>query len=487
MYNGIGTVDVTDDELAALTISIEPGNISENGGTATVTITRNTDPGAELTVNLSSDDTSEATVPATAFFGEGDSTTTVTLSAVDDAFADGPQTVTVTASADDFTDGSDQVEIIDDEIANLTLSIEPLSISENGGSAIVTISRNTEALGELTVNLSSDDTSEATVPATVSFVAGEASTTFTLTAINDALADGAQIATITAMADGFTNGTAPVGVTDDEVATLTVTIAPTSITENGGNATVTITRNTEALGELIVNLSSDDTSEATVPATATFTAEQASTTVSLSAVDDIIADGLQTVTITASADGFIDGSGQVDVTDDELPTLTLAVAPASISENAGTSASSVTVTRNTDTTSALVVTLTSDDTSEATVPATLTIPAGQASATTDLDAVDDAIVDGTQTVTITASATGFTRRHRITVDVTDDDVPTLTLTIADPSISENGGTSTVIRIHAQHRHDQRSHRHPLRATTHPKQPSPPPSPSPQDRPPPPPT
>ena len=52
---------------------------------------------------------------------------------------------------------------------------------------------------------------------------------------------------------------------------------------------------------------------------------------------------------------------------------------------------------------ALVVNLSSSDTTEATVPATVTIAAGQASATFTVAAVDDALRDGFQNVTITAS------------------------------------------------------------------------------------
>ncbi|MCY2987580.1 MAG: Ig-like domain-containing protein, partial [Planctomycetota bacterium] len=101
------------------------------------------------------------------------------------------------------------------------------------------------------------------------------------------------------------------------------------------------------------------------------------------------------------------------------PTLTLNVVAAAVAENAGAAATTVTISRNTDTTAALVVNLSSSDASEATVPATATIAVGQSSVTVNLAAVDDSIVDGTQTVTITASATGFTNGSD-TLQVTDN-------------------------------------------------------------------
>jgi hypothetical protein len=55
----------------------------------------------------------------------------------------------------------------------------------------------------------------------------------------------------------------------------------------------------------------------------------------------------------------------------------------------------------------LLIDLESSDTTELTVPATVTIPQGQTSATFDLTIVDDGVHDGTQTVTLTASAAGW--------------------------------------------------------------------------------
>lgn len=89
-------------------------------------------------------------------------------------------------------------------------------------------------------------------------------------------------------------------------------------------------------------------------------------------------------------------------------TLTLGVVPATFSESATNPAATGTVTRTGSTTAELVVTLSSSDTTEATVPASVTIAAGQASATFNVTAVDDSFPDGPQNVTITASATGAT-------------------------------------------------------------------------------
>jgi uncharacterized protein YjiK/2',3'-cyclic-nucleotide 2'-phosphodiesterase (5'-nucleotidase family) len=100
-------------------------------------------------------------------------------------------------------------------------------------------------------------------------------------------------------------------------------------------------------------------------------------------------------------------------------TLSLSFTASSFSESATNPASVGTVSRATSGTSDLVVTLSSSDTTEATVPATVTILANQTSANFDVTAVNDTFPDGSKTVTITASAADATTPTS-DLTVTDD-------------------------------------------------------------------
>ncbi|HEY9642543.1 MAG TPA: hypothetical protein V6C57_18805, partial [Coleofasciculaceae cyanobacterium] len=111
-------------------------------------------------------------------------------------------------------------------------------------------------------------------------------------------------------------------------------------------------------------------------------------------------------------------------------TLSLAASPNAFSEGAGATAATGTVTRTGDLTNPLVVTLSSNDTSEATVPTSVTLAAGQASATFAIAAIDDTTVDGSQPVILTASATGFSNATTA-LTVTDDDTSAGTTRIHD--------------------------------------------------------
>jgi hypothetical protein len=104
--------------------------------------------------------------------------------------------------------------------ASLTLSITPTTFSEAAGASAATgtVSRSGSTTNPLTITLSSNDTTEANVPTTVTIAAGETSATFAVEAVDDTVLDGTQNVTITASAAGFSNSTASVTVTDNEVA-----------------------------------------------------------------------------------------------------------------------------------------------------------------------------------------------------------------------------------------------------------------------------
>lgn len=439
---------VTDDEFNYFTLSFDPTSMPENGGTLTGTVTRTVlDNSGPVTVNLVSDDTTEATVPPTVLIPAGQNTATFTVTAANDSLRDGAQVANITASAAGITSGSGPVSVTDDEVDTIGISIVAGSISENGGTTTGTISRvflNNSS--DLVVTLASDDTTEASVPGTVTIPAGQNSVNFTITGVNDAIRDDTQQVDVTASASGVASASASLDVTDDEADSLSLGFVPASMSENGGTLTGTVTRN--ALSNLlpvVVSLSSGDTTEAGVPANVIIPANQNSATFTVTAADDAIRDGTQSVTINADATGFAAGNGSISVTDDEVDSISVSVSPGVISENGGSASGTVTRAFLSNS-SPLVVTLSSNDTGEAAVASSVTILAGQNSASFSVSGVNDTLRDGTQTVIITASASGVASKTA-NVLVTDDEVDTLSLTLPTDLMSENGGSilATVTR------------------------------------------
>ncbi len=227
--------------------------------------------------------------------------------------------------------------------------------------------------------------------------------------------------TISASAAGYVSDAIDIVVTDYE--TLTITLTKDTLFENGETTTATIRRNNIDLTQsLIVNLGNSDTTELSVPATVTILAGEASATIVLTAVDDSLLDGDQTAVLTATASGYVAHQQSVLIKDYETLAITLTIT--TISEQGGQATGSIR-RQNTDITQPLTIQLVSSDTSEA-VADSITIPAGQSSAPFTIRAIDDALLDGTQTVTIRTVAAGY-QETSVSLQVTDAESITLTL------------------------------------------------------------
>ena len=174
-----------------------------------------------------------------------------------------------------------------------------------------------------------------------------------------------------------------------------------------------------------------------MPTTVTILAGQTTATATIAAIDNNTADGAATVTITATATGFVNATTTLTVNDNE-PALSLTASPATFSETAGTTASTLTVTRTGSTTDPEIIGLISSDPSKVTVPAVVTILAGQTTATATLAAIDNNTADGTATVTITATATGFV--NATTTLTVNDNEPALTAIFSAPDAVQSNGT-----------------------------------------------
>ncbi|MCX6876509.1 MAG: choice-of-anchor D domain-containing protein, partial [Verrucomicrobia bacterium] len=200
--------------LGALTLGLA-ANATEGDAPVTASLSVPAAVAADLMVNLSSSDTTEATVPATVTIPAGQSSVTFPVDIVDDALLDGPQVTALTASVPAYDNGLASITVNDNENTNLTLTL-PASVSE-GGSGTGSVSISGTLTSALTVSLASNTTARLTVPAAVSIPAGATSATFTLDAPDNALTDGTQSVTITASASGFTSGSSTTSVLDDEV------------------------------------------------------------------------------------------------------------------------------------------------------------------------------------------------------------------------------------------------------------------------------
>jgi hypothetical protein len=263
---------------------------------------------------------------------------------------------------------------------------------------------------------------------------------------NQSLLVGAGSPSVTTGAD-FDGGlrVSPPDIGADETNKVLLTFPPPGpgslppmISELGGSVTVNVQRfGMDPDLPLALSIDNSDPTAATVPAMVTIPEQVSMVTFKVTAVDDTLADGDQTTVITLQGTGLEPIQLSVTVIDNEVPRLTLSFDESSVHED-GTTTDAV-VTRNTPATAALVVSLANDSPDQVSVPATVTIPAGESSASFVVTPIDDGQVDGTQIATITASALGHDPAARAIAVL---DIPAITVSLPE-SVSEGMMTMPV--------------------------------------------
>ena len=196
-------------------ISITPnlGHMTtETGGEATLTVVLESEPIADVRIRVTSSDTTEGIVPAFPLMFTSQNWST-------------PQTVTVTGENDDVDDGDIGYTIVvgpvtsfdtnyssidpadvsvtntDNDTAGVTVTpVSGLVTTEAGGADQFTVVLDTQPIADVTIALSSSDTTEGTVaPAALTFTAANWNTaqTVTVTGVNDDVDDDDIVYTIT--------------------------------------------------------------------------------------------------------------------------------------------------------------------------------------------------------------------------------------------------------------------------------------------------
>jgi hypothetical protein len=204
----------------------------------------------------------------------------------------------------------------------LTIIMTPASVSESAGSARATIYRTMGTSGPVLVQLSSSDTSAATVPESLEIPATRGSVSFDVAVLDDEVADGDQTVTISVEAEGYRTATGKLSISDDEVGQLVVTIDAESISELGGVAHGSVSRNTQTGGAISVALSSNAPDAVTVEPEILLLEDLQTAAFTITAIDNDVANPDALVTISATAADHVAGAASLRVRNDDEPGYT---------------------------------------------------------------------------------------------------------------------------------------------------------------------
>ena len=492
LYAAINPADFnltnTDDDAAGITVAPVAGLVTtEGGGTASFTVVLRSQPTGNVQIPVSSTNPAEGTVPMTRLTftpANWSVAQTVTVTGADDLLQDGDIAYTIILGSVQSTDmlyfGTNPPDVgvtnLDNDASGISVSpVAGLVTTEAGGSASFSVALVSQPVSNVVIPVASSDASEGTAsPATLTFTPANwnVAQTVTVTGADDAVQDGAVAYTVVLSPAGsadpvYTGADAPdvaVSNTDDDVTAITVTpVAGLVTTEAGGTASFTVVMTAQPTANVVIPVTSSNPAEGSVSAAnLTFTAGNWNVpqTVTVTGVDDAVADGAVAYTVVlgaaVSADPNANGLDPADVavsnTDDDAAAITVTpVAGLTTTEAGGSATFSVVLTSQP--TANVVIPVTSTNPAEGSVsPANLTFTAADwnTAQTVTITGVNDAVVDGTVAygVTVGAAVSTDTRYSGmdpadVAVSNTDDDAVGVTVTpVAGLNTSEAGGSAT---------------------------------------------
>ena len=463
------TVTITDDEsggnripLSAstrITLSVGPAEIAEDAGTTDVTVTGTLDGAAlttptEVSVSVASGTATAGTdFAAVASFlltiaaDDTSGTATFNLTPTDDSLVEDVETVKVSGSTGgDLTVLAATLEITDDDQPSYALATNPASITEIDGVSTVTVS--TGGVGfpaDQTIALAfggsaTKGTDYSVDTESLTLTAGQTSVSTTVRAVDDEVMDPDETIDITATLDGEQIGARQtVTIVDNETAAtrVTLSLAPAAVAEDGGATDVAVTGTLNGAAQSTTTEVTVSVAGGTATAGIDFAAVDSFTltiaanetsgtaTFNLAPADDSLVEGAETVRVNGTTDGDLTVlAATLQIADDDEPSYSLAVNPASIAESDGTSTVTVStggVTFSDDQTFALSFGGTATKGTDYSVDAeSLTLTTGQTSVSTTVRAVDDTVTDPDETIEITATLDGEQIGATQTVTITDE-------------------------------------------------------------------
>ena len=484
------TVSITDDDVPSVTVSFEQSSYTvAEGSSETVKVVLSADPERTVTIPLlrlnqggaSAQDYSN--VPASLVFNSGETEKSFTFTAASDNVDDDGESVrvsfgTLPAQVSAGTHSGTTVSITDDDVPSVTVSFEETSYTVGEGNSVVVkviLSANPERTVTIPITATGQDgatVSDYSVPNSVVFNAGDTEQEITFQASQDTADDDGESVKLgfqnlpTRVTAGTTDETT-VSITDDDVPSVTVSFEQSSYTvAEGSSETVKVVLSADPERTVTVPIARTNQGGATnsdysnVPNNVVFNAGDTEKTFSFSATQDTVDDdgesvklGFQNLPTRVSA-GATDET-TVSITDDDVPSVTVSYGSASYSVTEGnTVAVKVKLSADPERTVEVPITVTTMDGAVAAdfsgVPASVVFNSGDTEKTFDFEAIQDTVDDDGERVRLTFGtlppSVSSASPSQAIVSITDDDVPSVTVSFEQSSYTVAEGSSETVKV-----------------------------------------
>lgn len=476
-YNGMAMTDVNvtvqSEDVAGVTITPSAPIVREPNGATLITVTLTSQPVAPVQIALTSTVPTECSVPASVTLTAANWRTgvAVTVNALDDEYDDGDQTCTIqtiaTSSDPNYQNiavADPPVTVQDDDIASVAVTPLSLTISEPNGASNFTLKLTSKPYLPVTIKLSSSDLGECRVGlSSITFDATNWNVDIIVpvTAVDDDIDDGDQTcaakAVVTSSDPSYSQVTVSnvvVTVQDDsDTAGMVVATTTVTVSEPSGVTSYLLTLTSQPVASVVVNLSTTDPGECSVPASVTLSASTWRTgkSVAVTAVDDPIIDGIQSCVVQATAAssdpnyaGMQASNVTVKVQDNDVAGVLYTLDKSTLQE---ANDSTLLVAKLTSQPFAdVTIGLANSDPSECTLPSSITLNSTnwQTGIGIMVQSVDDDLDDETQPCTLQSTVSSSDNHYHALA------VTPLQLTVADDETAGFVVTPTTLTVHEPH-------------------------------------
>jgi hypothetical protein len=454
--------NITDNDTAGVTITPATTTATEGGANGSYSVTLNTQPTAPVTINFATGSEIQPLTALTFTATNWNVAQTVAVAAVDDNLVEGNHAGAIahTATSTDtnynsITIPAVSVAITDNDTAGFSVLPTNITATEGGATGSYKIQLNSQPTAPVTISFNTgDQLNPIATPITFDSTNWNVAKTVTVSAIDDNLAQGTHSGTIAHTvtstdanynAKVIPNVTASITDNDSPGISIVQSEGETAIAEGGATDSYGVLLTTAPTANVTINFDTGSQINAIAPVTFTPNNWNVAQNVTVSAIDDSIAQGTRSGTITHTSVS----------TDTNYNNLTISPVTATIADN-DTAGASISPESTTATEGGVTGSYTLKLNSQPTAPVTISFDTGNqisAMAAISFDATDwnvakpvtvtatdDAAVEGAHTGAIGHTVTSTDTKYNgvaiptVNVAITDNDTaPTPTPPLPTPT------------------------------------------------------
>ena len=497
--NGESTVNITDNDVPSVTVRYEQASYTVGEGSSVVVkVILSAVPERSVTVPISRTNQGGATdgdysgvaANASVTFNSDETEKIITFTATDDSVDDDGESVllgfgTLPTGVSLGINGESTVNITDNDVPSVTVRYEQASYTVGEGSSVV-VKVILSAVPERSVTVpisrtnqggaTDGDYSGVAANASVTFNSDETEKIITFTATDDSVDDDGEsvllgFGTLPTGVSLGTNGESTVNITDDDVPSVTVRYEQGSYTVGEGSS-VDIKVILSAVPERSVTVpisrtnqggaTDGDYSGVAANTSVTFNSDETEKIITFTATNDSVDDDGESVllgfgTLPTGVSLGINGESTVNITDNDVPSVTVRYEQGSYTVGEGSSVD-VKVILSADPERSVTVPIsrtnqggaTDGDYSGVAANASVTFNSDETEKMITFTATDDSVDDDGESVLLgfgtlpTGVSLGINGES--TVNITDNDVPSVTVRYEQGSYTVGEGSSVVVKV-----------------------------------------